>query len=155
MSRSKCGRICYRYGEAIRRTRNKIYNLNYKDKLIYCGEVVLWMFIIILCVLFIYYLSFSLTYGIIYLVHTDYNFTTGCPIKNPNCTDFILCYENNMTVCYIIGMFITLGIMMIIFIGYIIQDCYKIINRPNYIEASGFITDEMNQFGNCVASSRP
>lgn len=69
--------------------------------------VIAWSFIIVIVSGFLSYIGYLIIFFIVILSNLDYNSTTGCPKIHPNCTNHMICYDNNSGVCYFISIFIT------------------------------------------------
>ena len=84
-----------------------------------------------------YVVALCTFYGLEILTHIGYDLNTGCPKDDPMCGggDKMVCYNDNMTLCYSVGALIGMGLWASVFFSYLLcVQCYllskNIVSNP-------------------------
>ena len=68
----------------------------------------------IFIVLILYFTFVGIIYGSISVLYPEYNMTSGCLNNQTNCSQHLLCYDNNLTLCFLSGFVISISCLFII-----------------------------------------
>lgn len=100
----------------------------------------------------LYFCGVYILYGLIIATHSGYNLETGCPNNQIACDHYekMACRQDDMTICYIFGIFVIIAVIIAIIIIIVIilsivnaiSDCYKAYKSAvELLIRDGYISD--------------